>query len=146
MGNPFFQIPTTFQSYLHLQLPGPSSCPSPASRTSQLCFLWLAPYCLPTLTSQIHQNYSTEVEAAINHLDMQKPFQDEWSKILDAMEATLALEKNLNQAILDLHTLGSTSTDPHLCDFLENYFLNEELKLIKKIGHHLTNLPHLVGP
>ncbi|KAF7474337.1 Hypothetical predicted protein [Marmota monax] len=76
---------------------------------------------------------------------MQKPFQDEWSKILDAMEATLALEKNLNQAILNLHTLGSTSTDPHLCDFLENYFLNEELKLIKKIGHHLTNFPHLVG-
>jgi hypothetical protein len=35
------------------------------------------------------------------------------------MEAALALEKNLNQALLDLHILGSAHTDPHLCDFLE---------------------------
>ncbi|MBZ3887884.1 Ferritin light chain [Sciurus carolinensis] len=61
------------------------------------------------------------------------------------MEAALAVE-NLNPAILYLHTLGSTSTDSHLCDFLENHFLNEEVNIIKKIGSHLTNLPHLVGP
>ncbi|KAL1791717.1 ferritin light chain 1 [Sigmodon hispidus] len=40
------------------------------------------------------------------------------------MEAALALEKNLNQALLDLHSLGSARTDPHLCDFLENHFLD----------------------
>ncbi|MBZ3890963.1 Ferritin light chain [Sciurus carolinensis] len=118
------------------------------------------------MTSQICQNYSTEVEAAINRLvnlnlgssytylslgyyfdhdnlslegDMQKP-QDEWDSTQDAMEAALALEKNLNQAILDLHALGSTHTDPHLCDSLENHFLNEEVKLIKKMEDHLTNL------
>ncbi|MBZ3871621.1 Ferritin light chain [Sciurus carolinensis] len=62
------------------------------------------------------------------------------------MEAALALEKNLNQAILDLHALGSTRIEPHLCDFLENHFLDEEVKLIKKIGDHLTNLCSLAGP
>ena len=54
------------------------------------------------------------------------------------MEAILASEKNLNQALLDLHTLGSAHTDPYLCDFLENHFLDEEVKLIKKMGDHLT--------
>ncbi|XP_055472238.1 ferritin light chain-like [Psammomys obesus] len=157
------------------------------------------------MTSQVRQNYSTEVEAAVNRLvnlhlrasytylslgyyfdrddvalegvshffrelaeekcegaerlklqndrggralfqDVQKPSQDEWGKTQEAMEAALALEKNLNQALLDLHSLGSARTDPHLCDFLENHFLNEEVKLIKKMGDHLTNIRRLAGP
>ncbi|OBS57896.1 hypothetical protein A6R68_10984 [Neotoma lepida] len=72
--------------------------------------------------------------------DVQKPSQDEWGKSQEAMEAALALEKNLNQALLDLHSLASAHTDPHLCDFLENHFLDEEVKLIKKMGNRLTNL------
>uniref|UniRef100_A0A8C0LR39 Ferritin n=1 Tax=Canis lupus dingo TaxID=286419 RepID=A0A8C0LR39_CANLU len=133
------------------------------------------------MSSQIRQNYSTEVEAAVNRLvnmhlrasytylslgfyfdrddvalegrggralfqDVQKPSQDEWGKTLDAMEAALLLEKSLNQALLDLHALGSARADPHLCDFLENHFLDEEVKLIKKMGDHLTNLRRLATP
>ena len=62
------------------------------------------------------------------------------------MEAALALEKNLNQALLDLHALGSARADPHLCDFLESHFLDKEVKLIKKMGNHLTNLRRVAGP
>ncbi|KAK7815617.1 hypothetical protein U0070_006258 [Myodes glareolus] len=126
------------------------------------------------MTSQFGQNYSTEVEAAANSLvnlhlrasytyfslgyyfdwddvalegDVQKPSPDEWGKTQEAMEAALALEKNLNQALLDIHSLGSARTDPHLCDFLENHFLDEEVKVIKKMGNHLTNLRRLAsGP
>ncbi|XP_045757940.1 ferritin light chain-like [Mirounga angustirostris] len=65
---------------------------------------------------------------------VQKPSQDEWSKALDAIEATLVLEKNQNQALLDLHALGSALADLHLCDFLENHFLDEAVKHIKKMG------------
>ena len=61
--------------------------------------------------------------------------QDEWGKIRDDMEASMALEKNLNQALWDLQALGSICTDPHLCDFLENYFLDEQVKLIKKMSN-----------
>ena len=35
-------------------------------------------------------------------------------KTQEAMEAALALEKNLNQALLDLHALGSAHTDSSL--------------------------------
>ncbi|KAK7806117.1 hypothetical protein U0070_008428 [Myodes glareolus] len=63
------------------------------------------------------------------------------------MEAALALEKNLIQALLDIPSLGSARTDPHLCDFLENHFLDEEVKDIKKMGNHLTSLRRLAaGP
>ncbi|XP_055421158.1 ferritin light chain-like [Bubalus kerabau] len=159
------------------------------------------------MSSQIHQNYSTEVEAAVNRLvnmqlwasytylslgfyfdrddmalegvghffrelakekcegaerllklqnqhggrtlflDMQKPSQDELGKTQDdAMEATLLVEKNLNQALLELHGLACTRGDPHICDFLKKHFLDEEVKLIKKMGDHLTNLCRLAGP
>ncbi|XP_044941932.1 ferritin light chain-like [Mustela nigripes] len=161
------------------------------------------------MSSQIHQNFSTKVETAINHpvnvhlwtsyiylslgfyfhhdnmtlegvghffhklteekcegsqhllkmqnqhggrtlfQDVQKPFQDEWGETLDTTEAVLVLEKSLNETLLDLLALGPARTDPHLCDFLENHFLDEEVKLIKKMGDHLMNLhqpPGWAGP
>ncbi|XP_062045843.1 ferritin light chain-like [Lepus europaeus] len=154
------------------------------------------------MTSLIRQNYSTEVEAAVNHLvslhlqashtylslgscfhrdsvapkglghffgmlaekkhqganqrgggggchalfpEVEKPSQDDWGDPLDAMEAALALEKNLNEALLDLQALGSAHTDHHLRYFLENHFLDEEVKLLEKMGTHLTNLPPQAG-
>ena len=48
------------------------------------------------------------------------------------MGAALALERNLSQVLVDLHSLSAAHTDPHLCHFLENHFLDEEVKLIKK--------------
>ncbi|XP_006898439.1 PREDICTED: ferritin light chain-like [Elephantulus edwardii] len=78
--------------------------------------------------------------------DTQKPSQDEWSKTRDTMQVALALEKNLSQALLDLHAVGSAHTDPHFCDFLENHFPDEEAKLLKKMGDHLTSIRRLGGP
>ncbi|XP_015665763.1 ferritin light chain, oocyte isoform [Protobothrops mucrosquamatus] len=72
--------------------------------------------------------------------DVKKPEQDEWKSGTTAMEAALKLEKSLNQALLDLHQVASRHTDPHLCDFLETHYLDEEVKLIKKLGDHVTNL------
>ncbi|KAK2085337.1 hypothetical protein P7K49_036637 [Saguinus oedipus] len=62
------------------------------------------------------------------------------------MEVALALKKNLNRALLDLHALGFIHTDLHLCDFLESHFLDEEVKLIRKIGDPLTKLCSLAIP
>ncbi|KAJ8779905.1 hypothetical protein J1605_012195 [Eschrichtius robustus] len=76
----------------------PSSEPSAVSETSQH-----RPYCQSTENSQTGQNYSTKVEASVSRLG--KLSQDEWGKTLDAMEATMVVEKSLNQALLDLHTL-----------------------------------------
>ena len=58
----------------------------------------------------------------------------------------MVLEKNPKQALLDLHVLGSAHTNPHLCDFLENHFLDEEVKPIKKLDDHLSHFCRLAGP
>ena len=42
--------------------------------------------------------------------DMVKSSQGEWCETQDAMGAAMALEKNQNQALLDVHALGSVHT------------------------------------
>ena len=61
--------------------------------------------------------------------DMPEPPPDKWDKALDA---ATGLEKCLNQATLDLHTLGSAHTDPPSLYFPE--------APPPGCGDHLTNL------
>ncbi|KAK1346004.1 hypothetical protein QTO34_008472 [Cnephaeus nilssonii] len=69
-----------------------------------------------------------------------KPSPDEWGETQDSMEAMMALERNLTQALMELQALGTTRADPQLRDFLENHFQGEEVKLIKKMGSLLAVL------
>ncbi|XP_043535524.1 ferritin heavy chain A-like [Chiloscyllium plagiosum] len=78
--------------------------------------------------------------------DVKKPEQDEWGNGLEAMQRALQMEKDVNQSLLDLHKLSSGHTDPHLCDFLERHYLDEQVKMIKKLGDHITNLKRLGAP
>ncbi|XP_078062474.1 ferritin, heavy subunit-like [Mustelus asterias] len=78
--------------------------------------------------------------------DVKKPERDEWGNSLQAMQVALDLEKNVNQSLLDLHQLAATQTDPHLCDFLETHCLDEQVKTIKQLGDHITNLKRLGAP
>lgn len=72
--------------------------------------------------------------------DIKKPERDEWGCGLDAMQVALQLEKSVNQSLLDLHTLCSGHGDAQMADFLESEFLEEQVKSIKEIGDHITNL------
>ena len=72
--------------------------------------------------------------------DIKKPDRDEWGSGLDAMQAALSLEKNVNQALLDLHGVGDKHGDKQFMDFLESAYLEEQVEDIKKISDHITNL------
>uniref|UniRef100_A0A8C3HDI0 Ferritin n=1 Tax=Chrysemys picta bellii TaxID=8478 RepID=A0A8C3HDI0_CHRPI len=78
--------------------------------------------------------------------DIKKPERDEWGNSLEALQCALQLEKTLNQALLDLHKLATEKNDPHLCDFLESDYLEEQVKAIKQLGDHVTNLKRLGVP
>ncbi|XP_074875390.1 ferritin, higher subunit-like [Buteo buteo] len=77
--------------------------------------------------------------------DVKKPERDAWGSALEALEAALQLEKSVNQALLDLHRLAAEKGDPHLCDFLESHYLDEQVRAIKALGDHITNLRRLAG-
>ncbi|XP_036885246.1 ferritin, mitochondrial [Sturnira hondurensis] len=78
--------------------------------------------------------------------DIKKPDQDDWENGLNAMKCALLLEKNVNQSLLELHSLASDKGDPHLCDFLETHYLNEQVKSIKELGDHVHNLIKMGAP
>ncbi|XP_041033512.1 ferritin heavy chain, oocyte isoform-like [Carcharodon carcharias] len=65
--------------------------------------------------------------------DVKKPEQNDWSNGLEAMQRALQMGKNVNQSHLDLYKLSPGNTDPHLCDFLGTHYLDEQVKMIKKL-------------
>jgi len=76
---------------------------------------------------------------------VQKPEKDEWGSGLEAMQAALALEKNVNQSLLDLHTVADSKNDAQMADFIEANYLTEQTEAIKDLSDKVTNLKR-VGP
>ncbi len=90
--------------------------------------------------------------------EFQKPAQQSWSSPLEAHETALQLEKDVYQALLEVHafatkneydiklfilfvlTLSSSFRDPHLSDYVEAEFLDEQVKSIKEYADYITNL------
>lgn len=71
---------------------------------------------------------------------IQKPERDEWGTGLEAMQSALALEKNVNQSLLDLHTLSDSHNDAQFSDFIEGNYLTEQVEGIKELSDYVTQL------
>jgi len=89
--------------------------------------------------------YQNKRGGTIVLLDVKKPTQQSWSSPLEAHETALQLEKDVYQALLELHAFGSKHNDPHLTNYLEEEFLEEQVKSIKQYADYITNLKR-VGP
>ncbi|XP_055981683.1 ferritin light chain-like [Sorex fumeus] len=72
--------------------------------------------------------------------DVKRPFQDDLGRSPKVMEAVLVVEKRLNQALLDLHELGTAMADKQLCDFLQTSFIDGEMKLLEKMSLYLATV------
>jgi len=70
---------------------------------------------------------------------------EEWKSGLAAMEMALALEKIVNQALLELHKLASDHQDGNLTSFIELNFMKQEVETIKLLAGFVTQLKR-VGP
>lgn len=77
--------------------------------------------------------------------EIPSPAKNDWGSPLEAMQEALKLEKSVNASLLDLHRIASEASDPQMCDFIETEFLLEQVKAIKEISDHITNLVR-VGP
>jgi ferritin heavy chain len=89
--------------------------------------------------------YQNKRGGTIVLLDVKKPQQQSWSSPLEAHETALQLEKDVYQALLELHAFASQHNDPHLSDYIEGEFLDEQVKSIKEYADYITNLKR-VGP
>ena len=58
---------------------------------------------------------------------------------ISALEKALALERQVNESLLNLHAIAGKHNDAHLCDYLESEFLNEQVDSINEISKLITN-------
>ena len=72
--------------------------------------------------------------------DIAAPSKTEWESPSQAVEAALAMEKDMNGALLAMHELAGESKDPHAADFIEGAFLGEQVKRIKYLGDLATRV------
>ena len=50
------------------------------------------------------------------------------------------LEKAVNASLLKLHELADESNDPHLADFIEEEFLDDQVVTLKELSDLITQL------
>ncbi|XP_046906742.1 ferritin, lower subunit-like [Hypomesus transpacificus] len=74
-----------------------------------------------------------------------KPSREDWKGGLDAISFSLDFQKSLNSSILEVHRRAGSHTDPHLCDFLEQHFLDDSHKTMKQLGDYAGSLGRLVS-
>nr|XP_016924230.1 soma ferritin [Drosophila suzukii] len=59
---------------------------------------------------------------------------------LEALKVALKMELEVNQHLLDLHTLAGKESDPNLCDFIEANFLQEQVDGQKVLADYICQL------
>merc|ERR1712080_810216 len=72
--------------------------------------------------------------------EIAKPSTDEWGTAMDAIQASLELERTVNQALLDMHKSAGDNNDAQMTDFLEGTFPNEQVEAIKEIADLVTKM------
>jgi len=95
--------------------------------------------------AQLFMKYQNQRGGRVVLQNIDKPETDDWRRGLDAFQAALLLERNVNQSLLDLHKLATQNADSHLTNFLESKFLEEQVESIKHIGEIITKLKN-AGP
>jgi len=72
--------------------------------------------------------------------EISKPTSDEWGTAMEAIEASLQLERTVNESLLTMHKAADEFHDAQLTDFLEGEFLKEQVEAIKEIGDLITKM------
>merc|ERR1711931_110375 len=84
--------------------------------------------------------YQTKRGGRVVFREIAKPSVDEWGTALEAIEATLELERTVNEALLTLHKTAGDHDDGQLTDFLEGNYLEEQVEAIKEIADLITKM------
>ena len=79
-------------------------------------------------------------------LNIRKPETQQWESGLQAMQNTLHLEKCVNQSLLNLHKLATDSSDVELYYFLGTDYLDQQVKFIRELRDHLSDLSNMGFP
>lgn len=77
--------------------------------------------------------------------DIAQPEKSEFGTCLNTITIALALERQYNQAALDLHAISDKHSDSQLSDWIEGQLLAESVEIIKKLGDYTAQLKRVGG-
>ena len=89
--------------------------------------------------AEMFMEYQNKRGGRIVFQDIKAPSQMSWPSHVVALEQALALERKVNESLLELHGIASRHNDAHLCDFLEGNFLNEQVDAINELAKLIVN-------
>merc|ERR1712112_224103 len=85
-------------------------------------------------------DYQTMRGGRVVFREIAKPTLDEWGTALEAVEATLELERTVNESLLTMHKTAGDNNDAQMTDFLEGTYLGEQVEAIKEIADLITKM------
>merc|ERR1712105_204169 len=128
------------------------SCTPPTS-TSMSAYFARDDIALHGFAKRFRANSTEEKEHAEKLIDYQimrggrvsfqsiaKPNIEEWGTAMEAVQASLELEKTVNESLLAMHKVADGHGDAQMTDFLEGTYLNEQVEAIKEIGDLITKM------
>ncbi|GAB5588608.1 hypothetical protein Unana1_03508 [Umbelopsis nana] len=77
-------------------------------------------------------------------MDIPEP-NTEWTSAINAIESSLALEKDVNKASLNLTTLAIDQNDPHLYHALKKRSLRQRVQSIEELAKAITQMQRAGG-
>ena len=84
-------------------------------------------------------DYLTKRGGFVKFTDISAPSAS-WKSAREGLEAALSLEKDVNSSLLKLHELADEASDPHLADFIEEEFLDDQVESLKELADLITQL------
>merc|ERR1712121_453053 len=69
-----------------------------------------------------------------------KPNVEDWGTAIEAVQASLGLEKTVNESLLAMHKVAGEHGDAQMTDFIEGTYLKEQVEAIKEIGDLITKM------
>lgn len=95
--------------------------------------------------AEMFMKYQNKRGGTITLERIMEPSRQTFSSALDATICALELEKRVNESLLRLHEEASKRNDPQLSDFIEENFLEDQVKAMKELSDMITNLER-TGP
>merc|ERR1711915_779674 len=90
--------------------------------------------------AESHIDYQNMRGGRVVFREIAKPTCDEWGTALEAIEASLELEKTVNESLLNMHKMADSHGDAQMADYLEGTYLKEQVEAIKEIADLVTKM------
>ncbi|KAI6229048.1 Ferritin [Aphelenchoides fujianensis] len=72
-----------------------------------------------------------------------RPTRQTWSSLLEMFQTALELERNNNQALLELHSLARHKNTPDFTNFLEEFYLRVQVEEIREMAAKCAQLERI---